>query len=139
MSIPPGPRPNFIFIQPQLVLGLAKAGLYRPASTGRYGERRHWGTDRCKHPIRRALRGWIEGAAQQHPALPTRLQRTVDREVGPFIQAWPLASLPSAQALPLRWGWEVLSHQVPNGDLAHAPPDRLLATDRHHIALLARL
>src|SRR5512135_102858 len=137
MSLPPGPRPDFIFIQPQ-PLGLAKAGLNRPASTRGYGERGHRGTDRREHEIRRDLRGSIKGSAQQHPALPTWLQGTVGREVGPVVEAGPLASLPGAQALPLSGWWEVLSYQVPNGDLAHAPPDVLLATNRQHITLLPR-
>src|SRR5512143_1447563 len=134
MSIPPGPRADFVLIQSQAVLGLAKAGLDRPASTRRHGQRRHRGTDRREHEIRGDPRGGIHGATQQYPARPARLPGTVDREVGPLVQAGPLAARPRAQALPLGGGWKRLSDDVPNRDLTYAPPDILLATDRQHIA-----
>src|SRR2546426_7682436 len=131
MTIPAGPTPDLILIQPDLPFGLLKALCDGPAAADPLDHGREGRRLRGTHDVCGALGRVAETPTDQEPPTPVRLARRSQWEPSPVIPSGAFGPVTSPQATPAL----LLQHRQEGFDLplATGTPDIFFPRDGQDI------
>ena len=140
MAMPAVPGADFVLIESQLRFALLETAFNGPAGPSGQGQIGQGGPFRGEDEKGSDLWLGVQGAAKQHPPLPTDPRWRIHCQQLPIVQTRPLTARPGAQARPLHLGSGLdRSQQRADRALLRALPNPGIPTHAEHLALSAFL